>query len=290
MPQRWVGRLAPLFAAFCLTFASAQPTDLTTEVATANGSQPMAVRFAAADGWEIGTLATPGDQPIVRLYLARTGDTGGASAVAVEGTAEFEALAREAGTAFAGSTAAMLLNRSSVSAASSESAALSLPWAGGKSWRLTGGPHNHQGQARHPWSSLDFAGPVAGASYKVKAARGGVVLRPCPNLVQVRHSNGWTTSYYHLKSIQVRAGDVIARGALLGYTSTNNGCGGWASGPHVHFAVMRNGSYVNIDGLAIGGWIVREGSGQYYGCLVRDGAKRCAPGGSVYNSGAIGSG
>jgi LasA protease len=273
-----------------VAFASAQPTDLTTEASVAVGSQATAVRFAAVDGWEIGTLAFPGEDPIVKLYLVRAGASAGAGAVAVEGTAEFEALAREAGPSFAGSSAETLLAPTGIGAGASDSAALSLPWAGGKSWRLTGGPHNHQGQSRHPWSSLDFAGPVAGASYKVKAARGGVVLRPCANLIQIRHSNGWTTSYYHVASIKVRAGQTVSRGALLGYTSTNNGCGGWASGPHVHFTVIRNGSYVNLDGLAIGGWTVREGKGQYYGCLVRDGSKRCAPGGSVYNSGAIGSG
>ena len=79
--------------------------------------------------------------------------------------------------------------------------------------------------------------------------------------MQIRHGDGWTTSYYHLRKIQVRSGQSISRGALLGYTSTKAGCGGYASGPHVHFSVLKNGSHVNLDGLAIGGWTVREGPG-----------------------------
>ena len=161
---------------------------------------------------------------------------------------------------------------------------LSLPWSGGTSWRLTGGPHSNTGSGR-PWSSLDFAGPVPGHSYPVRAAADGVVTRPCGNMVQIRHIDGWQTSYYHLIHIKVRAGQRVKEGQLLGYTSTKAGCGGSATGPHVHFALKHNGSYVNIDGLEIGGWTVREGNSQYVGCLVRGTKKRCAPSGSLYNFG-----
>lgn len=173
-------------------------------------------------------------------------------------------------------------------AAASDSAALSLPWTKGSAWRLTGGPHNHYGKSAHPWSSLDFAAPTSGTSAKVRAARDGVVSRPCKNFVKVRHDGGWTTAYYHLKSITVRAGQRVARGDLLGYTSAQSGCGGSASGSHVHFALLRDGSHVNLDGMSIGGWNVREGKGQYYGCLVRADKRRCAPSGRVENTGAIG--
>jgi len=284
MPQRWVGRVAALFVATVVAFATVQPA-----TAASISTQPMAVRFAAVNGWEIGTLAYPGDEPRVVLYLSR--QTAAGVALATEGTAEFEALSREAGVALAGTRGGELLaTTKSLGAGASVSAALGLPWTDGKAWRLTGGPHNNAGKSKHPWSSLDFNGPASGGSYKVRAARGGIVVRPCANLVQIRHGGGWTTSYYHLKTIQVRAGQSIDRGSLLGYTSTKAGCGGSANGPHVHFSVLKNGSHVNLNGLSIGGWTVKEGSGQYYGCLVRNGAKKCAPGGSVYNSGAIGTG
>lgn len=159
-----------------------------------------------------------------------------------------------------------------------------LPWSDGTIWRLTGGPHSNVGHGR-PWSSLDFAGPVRGHSYPVRAAAAGTVVRPCANWVQIKHVNGWETSYYHLAHIAVRAGQYVQRGALLGYTSMQAGCGGSATGPHVHFSIKHNGHYVEISGFVLGGWTVRDGRSQYLGCLVRNGVRRCAPGGHLYNYG-----
>jgi LasA protease len=160
----------------------------------------------------------------------------------------------------------------------------SLPFATGTTWRLTGGPHSNTGMGR-PWSSLDFAGPIPGVSYPVRAAAGGTVVRPCANWVQIMHTNGWETSYYHLAHITVRAGQHVDRGQILGWTSTYAGCGGSATGPHVHFSMKHNGSYVNIRGLVFGGWTVHEGATQYEGCLSRNGVWRCAFGGRIYNFG-----
>lgn len=165
---------------------------------------------------------------------------------------------------------------------------LSLPWGTGDTWRLTGGPHSNIGRGR-PWSSLDFAGPVPGHSYMVRAAADGTVVRPCANFVQIKHVNGWTTGYYHVRDIRVRAGDHVDRGQVIGWTSADAGCGGSATGPHVHFSVQHNGSYVNLRGMTIGGWTVRDGASQYTGCLVRGARVRCPPSGRLYNSGAIGS-
>jgi LasA protease len=180
-----------------------------------------------------------------------------------------------------------ILVSSGVTAAASRFATapeFALPWASGTTWRLTGGPHSNTGRGR-PWSSLDFAGPHAGGAYRVRAAAGGRVIRRCPNLVEIRHGNGWSTSYYHLKSITVRDGQRVSRGQLLGYTSTRAGCGGSASGSHVHFTIRRYGDPVSIVGLRIGGWTVRDGASQYYGCMVHGDERRCAPGGRVLNFG-----
>jgi LasA protease len=178
---------------------------------------------------------------------------------------------------------------SSVDASSGDgSALLSLPWTQGEVWRLTGGPHSDTGAKAHPWSALDFQPLDAKAGGKVRAARGGIVSRPCANMVVVHHADGWVTSYYHLRNIPVQAGDWVDRGQLLGYTSTQSGCGGYATGPHVHFALMHNKEWVNISGNVIGGWTVHEGDSQYEGCLVKGGVRRCAFSGQVYNSGSVG--
>jgi LasA protease len=167
------------------------------------------------------------------------------------------------------------------------SAKLSLPWARGEFWRLTGGPHPESYGRQRPWSSVDFQ-PENAKPGRVRAARGGVVSRPCRNLVLINHGDGWTTSYYHVTNIQVKNGQRVDRGQLLGWTSTRAGCGGFATGPHLHFSLLWKGDYVNIRGHAVGGWKVTEGSEPYRGCLVKDGMRKCAPKGNVYNFGVIG--
>jgi len=327
MPQPWERRTGPalvaslltLFVAIVVVGQSGSPS-ASVSYAHANLEPPAflaaraslsermgddaaqsaeAVRFGGDGTWQTGTLAVAGDDPLVFVYVARR--TGSGWQAAIEGGPEFGPLARQASVALAGTPSADLLATTSVGggtagvlgAAISHStspgaAKLSLPWAVGQAWRLTGGPHSNSGAGR-PWSSLDFAGPTAGRSLRVRAARGGVVLRPCRNLVQIRHSGGWETSYYHLAHITVRAGQHVKRGTPLGWTSTKAGCGGWATGPHVHFALKRYGRYVSIAGTAIGGWYVRAGRSPYLGCLVRRHRTHCAPSGRVKNAGGIGS-
>ena len=94
----------------------------------------------------------------------------------------------------------------------------------------------------------------------VRAVADGTVVRPCANWVKIRHANGWETGYYHLARIGVHGGERVKAGQLLGYTSTAAGCGGSATGPHVHFSVQRYGNYVSVNGLVLGGWTVRAGS------------------------------
>jgi len=166
---------------------------------------------------------------------------------------------------------------------------LSLPWSRGETWRLTGGPHPEEYGHRRPWSALDFQ-PKSGELARVRAARAGWVSRPCPNMVEVHHKDGWTTSYYHLRWIPVHEGQHVERGQLLGWTSMRSGCGGLATGPHLHFSIKWHKEFVNIGGMAIGGWIVREGTKPYLGCLVRNRTRHCAPSGLVRNLGLVGSG
>jgi hypothetical protein len=170
---------------------------------------------------------------------------------------------------------------------------LSLPYASSTGWMLLGGPHGNNGNAVRPWSALDL-NPDLQAIEKIRAAREGFVYRSsaCPNYIRVDHAEGWQTGYYHVKDEQVVSGEYVERGEFLGYTSSRTGCGGWASGPHVHFTLKYNGAYQNIHNHDIGGWTVKEGGAAYAGCMVRvrDGLTRCKPGGLIYNDGSIGSG
>ena len=313
MPQHWVGRngsslgrvlvtalalvLAGGYVQLHLTTVAASPATGAAEAARLQlahshglvATTAQASKFGGNARWETGTLVIPGtidEDARVFLYVAQR--HGSNWTAQVEGSSDFALLAEQGYAALAGTASAELLATTAVATAGGGSASLSLPWASGTTWRLTGGPHSYNGRKSSPWSSLDFAGPRPNMTVKVRAARAGIVVRPCANLVQVRHAGGWTTSYYHLNYIGVRAGQSVARGAFLGYTSTAAGCGGRATGPHVHFSLLKYGSYVNIRNHTIGGWTVREGSSQYQGCLVKHAQRRCVPRAWIYNQGSIG--
>ena len=142
--------------------------------------------------------------------------------------------------------------------------------------------------SRAPESSVHGARSTSSrnrASRARCAARGGIVNRPCPNTVEIR------TRAVGRRSITTcgtspYATDSVLRGAKLGWTSTRSGCGGFASGAHLHFSLKWQGDFINLRGNAIGGWTVREGDVPYAGCLVRDGVRRCAPKDPLMNRGA----
>ena len=61
------------------------------------------------------------------------------------------------------------------------------------------------------------------------------------NIVIVDHGKGIFTNYAHLSKIQVTAGQHVARGDQIGLS----GATGRVSGPHLHWGVKINGSYVD---------------------------------------------
>jgi murein DD-endopeptidase MepM/ murein hydrolase activator NlpD len=60
-------------------------------------------------------------------------------------------------------------------------------------------------------------------------------------MVHLRHANGFETQYLHLSSIAVRRGARIDQGQLIGRVGST----GLATGPHLHYALKRNGVNVN---------------------------------------------
>ena len=76
-----------------------------------------------------------------------------------------------------------------------------------------------------------LAGKVTIAGYNSSAG----------NYVQVDHGNGVVTRYCHASKLLVKAGDYVLQGQpimLVGST-------GVSTGPHLHFAVLLNGKYVD---------------------------------------------
>ena len=63
------------------------------------------------------------------------------------------------------------------------------------------------------------------------------------NTVVIQHGNGLSTRYYHLQRFAagMRAGRQVRQKDLIGYV----GATGLATGPHLHFAVTKDGAFVD---------------------------------------------
>ena len=76
-----------------------------------------------------------------------------------------------------------------------------------------------------------FAGPKGGSG----------------NLIEVQHSNGYTTYYMHLSRILVRNGQRVEQGERIGLV----GMTGLATGPHLDFRIQRHGEFLNFERLPL---------------------------------------
>src|SRR5665647_2010269 len=96
--------------------------------------------------------------------------------------------------------------------------------------------------SRH--SGLDLAAPLgtpvhAPNNGKVTLAAGG--LLSTGNTIVIDHGMGLFTSYYHLNTMNVKAGDAVNKGDVIGTVGTT----GFSTGPHLHYAVSIYNTNVN---------------------------------------------
>jgi LasA protease len=172
--------------------------------------------------------------------------------------------------------------------AGDNSASLSLPWSQGQSWNFNGGPHAIVSGS--DLAALDFAG----GNQQVKAARDGLAYTSCRgSQVVVVHPGGFKTAYYHLQNTRTFNGQSIGRGEYLGDTGTTTGCGGSATGRHVHFSLQLNNVPQSWNGRDIGGWTIYNGNSPYNGRAVKNGqtvyANAVVGNALLYNDGSFGS-
>jgi len=66
------------------------------------------------------------------------------------------------------------------------------------------------------------------------------------NVVMIKHPNGHTTVYAHLSRINVRRGQSVAQGQIVGLVGST----GWATGPHLHFEFRVNGQHKDPQTMA----------------------------------------
>ncbi len=115
--------------------------------------------------------------------------------------------------------------------------------------RITSGftyarPHPILGGVR-PHLAIDYAAPIG---TPVRAVADGVIVNAGWNggngiQVHIRHRSGYETQYNHLSRIppDIRVGARVRQKQIIG----NVGATGLATGPHLDYRIVHNGTYVN---------------------------------------------
>lgn len=101
------------------------------------------------------------------------------------------------------------------------------------------------GEARAPHAGLDVA---VDRGTTVMASGAGTVLAVGDyffngNTIFLDHGNGLITMYCHLDRMDVQAGEAVAKGQAIGLS----GMTGRATGPHLHWSVVLNGTMVDPE-------------------------------------------
>jgi murein DD-endopeptidase MepM/ murein hydrolase activator NlpD len=91
---------------------------------------------------------------------------------------------------------------------------------------------------------LDFTAPTgtpiyASADGRIKDA--GFNTGGFGNRVVISHGNGYETTYAHMVRVKARVGEMVKRGAVIGYVGNT----GKSTGPHCHYEVHLNGRPVD---------------------------------------------
>jgi murein DD-endopeptidase MepM/ murein hydrolase activator NlpD len=92
---------------------------------------------------------------------------------------------------------------------------------------------------------VDYGAPMGAEVVSVASGRVLSVTSDATNgrMVRVRHASGYVSYYLHLSAFApgIRAGVVIGQGQTLGRV----GASGLATGPHLHYGLQKNGTFVN---------------------------------------------
>ena len=99
------------------------------------------------------------------------------------------------------------------------------------------------GNRIRPHKGTDFAAPVG--TEILSTANGTVTevsyTRANGNYVKIKHNNTYTTQYLHMRKANVKVGQFVEQGDVIGFV----GMTGYTSGPHVCYRFWKNGLEVD---------------------------------------------
>ena len=128
--------------------------------------------------------------------------------------------------------------------------------SGGGSSKSWGKPCNYSyvssafGYRVHPvtgeWKMHKGVDLVASKGTPIYASRSGYVTiatyhSTAGNYVTINHQDGYSSIYMHMTHDVVSVGEYVKAGELIGYVGST----GRSTGPHLHFGITYNGTYVN---------------------------------------------
>ena len=96
------------------------------------------------------------------------------------------------------------------------------------------------------WTMHKGVDLVASKGTPIYASRSGYVTiatyhSTAGNYVTLNHQDGYTSVYMHMTHDVVSVGEYVKAGELIGYVGST----GRSTGPHLHFGITYNGTYVN---------------------------------------------
>ena len=116
------------------------------------------------------------------------------------------------------------------------------------------------------WGRFHNGVDLSAVDERVKSPADGVVTYtaadqyPCGGTIMIKHSNGYSTSYCHIQRIDVKTGQLVRKGDVIGITGGGAGDPGRgrSDGPHLHFVLKKDDvpidpmKFLDKDALDIG--------------------------------------
>jgi murein DD-endopeptidase MepM/ murein hydrolase activator NlpD len=100
-----------------------------------------------------------------------------------------------------------------------------------------------------PHLGIDYAAPIGTPVQTIGDGRVTFAGRRggAGNLIEIQHTNGYTTYYMHLSRVLVHAGQHVEQGQRIGLV----GMTGLVTGPHLDFRIQQRGQFLNFERLGL---------------------------------------